>query len=455
MEQDLSLTVEPSAFFDRQARIEWWDQSRLSQARILVVGAGALGNETIKNLSLLGVGYLLVIDLDLIEESNLSRAVLFRGADAQEGAPKAAVAARRARRLNPQPGAVIRAIQGDVVWELGAGVFRHVDLVLGCLDNIEARQVVNKRCWQAGKTWIDGAMWELSGSVAVYDASDDNACYECSMTPDHYRQAKLRYSCMNAVVKSHVQKGHEPTTQTTSAVVAAIQSQEAVKLLHGLPSFPGRRLVFNGAPHFYNDADFTPMAMTALTRNEACIGHAEPRYGDVLELTEATAALTTVDGLLTAVMTTWGWRSARLELGREFVISATCPSCGQRRLFRRPLFRLSDVELACPNCTVICPTCRYESTGYVDCPNCGQPDIFEPFLETIHTLSTEDEAYDQFAGLPLAELGIPSLDVLRVIGDDRGDVYAELTGDAATLWQPDVANHTPGNQEVIHHGDFA
>ena len=259
---------------------------------------------------------------------------------------------------------------------------------------------------------------------------------------------------MNAVVKSHVQKGYEPTTQTTSAVVAAIQSQEAVKLLHGLPSFPGQRLVFNGAPHFYNDADFTPMAMTALARNEACIGHAEPRYGDVLELANATAGHTTAGELLTEVMASMGWSNARLELGCEFVISSTCPSCGQSRSLGRPLFRISDVELTCPDCPVICPTCQHESIGRVDCPNCGQPDIFEPFLETIHTLSTEDETIAQFAGVALVELGVPSLDVLRVIGDDRRDVYVELTGDAATLWLPD-ANQAPSDEEVIYHGNAA
>lgn len=435
----LTSETEAPAFFDRQERIAWWDQSRLARARILVVGAGALGNEVLKNLSLLGVGRLLVIDLDHIEESNLSRAVLFRAADARTGAPKAEVAAGRARRLNPQPGAVVRAMQGDVVWELGAGVFRHVDLVLGCLDNIEARLIVNKRCWQAGRTWIDGAMWELSGSVTVYDGDDEQACYECSMTPEHYQQARQRYSCMNATIKSHVQKGYEPTTQTTSAVVAAIQSQEAVKLLHGVASFPGRRLVFNGAPHFYNDADFTPMSMTALTRNETCNGHAEPRYGEVLELADATAAATTAGALLARVLTTMGWAQARVELGREFVLAATCASCGRRRTVERPLHRLSDVELACPDCAVTCPTCGEVSTGAVDCPNCGQPDIFEPLLESINALSTLDEAYETFADRPLAALGIPPLDVLRLIGDERRDVYVELTGDAAELWQPQSA----------------
>src|SRR5687768_924383 len=80
--------------FDRFRLISWWDQARLSRARILVIGAGALGNEIIKNLSLLGVGQLLIADLDRVENSNLSRAILYREAD--NGLAKAEVAARTA-----------------------------------------------------------------------------------------------------------------------------------------------------------------------------------------------------------------------------------------------------------------------------------------------------------------------------------------------------------------------
>ena len=62
--------------FARLEAIEWWDQSLLRNARILVVGAGALGNEIIKNLALLGVGNVIIVDMDRIELSNLSRSVL-------------------------------------------------------------------------------------------------------------------------------------------------------------------------------------------------------------------------------------------------------------------------------------------------------------------------------------------------------------------------------------------
>ena len=67
--------------FHRFGLIEWWDQRRLSEAKILVVGAGALGNEIVKNLALLGIGNIVIADMDRIENSNLSRSILYREGD--------------------------------------------------------------------------------------------------------------------------------------------------------------------------------------------------------------------------------------------------------------------------------------------------------------------------------------------------------------------------------------
>src|SRR5262245_61243299 len=86
--------------FHRFKLIGWWDQNKLSRAKVLVIGAGALGNEIIKNLALLGIGNLLVADKDRIENSNLSRSVLYRESDA--GELKATVAARSAKEIYPQ-----------------------------------------------------------------------------------------------------------------------------------------------------------------------------------------------------------------------------------------------------------------------------------------------------------------------------------------------------------------
>src|SRR5436305_1172118 len=68
---------EPSARF---RLIGWWGQDKLARARVLLGGAGALGNEVLKNLALLGVGNVFVADSDVVANSNLSRSVLFRAA---------------------------------------------------------------------------------------------------------------------------------------------------------------------------------------------------------------------------------------------------------------------------------------------------------------------------------------------------------------------------------------
>lgn len=125
--------------FHRFKLIGWWDQECIRDAKILVVGAGALGNEIVKNLALLGIGRVFVVDLDTVEHSNLSRSVMFRAGD--EGRPKAEVIAEAARNIYPD--IRIQPLQSNAVYDLGLGVFRWADIVLGGLDNREARLAIN------------------------------------------------------------------------------------------------------------------------------------------------------------------------------------------------------------------------------------------------------------------------------------------------------------------------
>src|SRR5207253_6035184 len=92
------LFLDDSDRYSRLRLIGWWDQEKLRAAKVLVVGAGAIGNEVLKNLALLGVGHVWVIDCDEIEDSNLTRSILFRQADC--GRSKAIAAAESVRNIN-------------------------------------------------------------------------------------------------------------------------------------------------------------------------------------------------------------------------------------------------------------------------------------------------------------------------------------------------------------------
>src|SRR5260370_6212191 len=123
--------------------IGWWEQEKIRTTRVLVIGAGALGNEILKNLALLGFENIVVVDLDAIELSNLSRSILYRANEV--GRPKAEVAAEAVRKLAPQ--AQVKGITADVAHGLGLGLFGWPDLVLAALDNREARLWVTRACW--------------------------------------------------------------------------------------------------------------------------------------------------------------------------------------------------------------------------------------------------------------------------------------------------------------------
>jgi len=132
---DAPLFIDDDDRYSRFRLIAWWDQDKLSAAKILVVGAGALGNEVLKNLALLGVGQVYVVDFDGIEESNLTRSVLFRSRD--RGRNKAEAAADALHDMNPDTR--VKAFDANIITDIGLGLFRDVDVVIGCLDNREAR----------------------------------------------------------------------------------------------------------------------------------------------------------------------------------------------------------------------------------------------------------------------------------------------------------------------------
>lgn len=249
--------------YHRQSLITWWDQSRLQDARVLVVGAGALGNEIVKNLVLVGVGTIVVVDMDTIENSNLSRCVFFRPED--EGRPKAKTLAERASELNPDVEVI--PVVGDVRLAIGLASFAEVDVVIGGLDNREARLFVNQACWKTTTPWIDGAIEGLMGVARVF-VPPDTACYECTLSEHDHELLAARRTCA-MLTREDMLAGKTPTTATSSSIIAGLQTQEAIKLLHedrlGEPSLAGGGFQFVGLTH--------ESYVVRYGRREDCLSH--------------------------------------------------------------------------------------------------------------------------------------------------------------------------------------
>ncbi len=256
----MSINIDDGRY-SRLELITWWDQDILKNARVFVAGCGALGNEIIKNLSMLGIGHICVADMDRVEKSNLTRSVLFRKED--EGKPKAEVAAEGARQINDELD--IKWFNGNI-FNLGLGVFKDFDIIIGGLDNREARLFINQSCWKINRPWIDGAIEVLNGVARMF-VPPQGACYECTMSELDYKLINKRKSCMLLGI-DEILEGKIPTTPTIASIIGAIQVQEAVKYLHrreDLILLSGKGMIFSGG---INDS-----YIVEYQRNEDCPSH--------------------------------------------------------------------------------------------------------------------------------------------------------------------------------------
>lgn len=318
--------------FARLEAIEWWDQTRLSRSRVLVVGAGALGNEIVKNLSLLGVQHIVLIDMDHVEKTNLCRSVLFREED--EGKPKALCAARAAQQIYPD--SHIRALVGNVLADVGLGYFRWADAVLGALDNREARVFVNAACARVGRPWFDGGIEVLHGVMRGF-APPHTACYECTMSQVDWNLLNQRRSCSLLARRAVVNRG-TPTTPTTASVIAGLQVQEWVKLLHDQPALLGSGFVFDGAEH--------TSYRVAYPINPDCPWHETPAPIESMPQFNSQTPLVRI------------WEAGVLRLGgldaidlaREIVERVKCARCAFERPVFQPAEKLDEKLLQCPQC---------------------------------------------------------------------------------------------------------
>lgn len=227
--QEVKIDLTSESAYHRQELITWWDQKALLSSRVLVVGAGALGNEIVKNLALVGVGNITIVDMDIIEHTNLARCVFFRRDD--ELKLKAEVLAREAARMNSDVKADFYTVP---VQDLGDGFLLNFDLILAGLDNREARVWLGAAAKRTGKVWIDAAIEGLMGKVQTF--VPDGPCYACTMGDKDWEALTKRLSCKLLGVEE-MEGGHAPTNATTSSIIAGIQTQEAIKYLVGKKDF--------------------------------------------------------------------------------------------------------------------------------------------------------------------------------------------------------------------------
>src|SRR5580692_2430300 len=376
--------------YSRFRLIPWWDQLKIAACKVMVVGAGALGNEILKNLALLGFRKIILVDMDRIDESNLSRMILFRKGDVGEF--KVNVAARIYKEICAE--ATVQPLTANVATECGLGLFAWSDVILAGLDNREARLWINRSAWAVNRPWIDGAIEGINGVARVF-LPGRAPCYECTLGAVDWEILQRRMSC-NLLAHEQVTEGKVPTTPTIASIVAGMEVQEAVKLIHGVPTLDGKGFVFEGLNHTSYRVEYS--------ENPDCMSHYT--LPEIVKLGKRSDEMC-LEQLWQRAQADLGSGSVTIDFSRDVIHKLACPHCEKEQ------------ELFVPVGSVTYETGR--------CPHDGHMRT----VEVLHGFTGSES----FGSRKLSELGLPLFDIFTARSDAREIGYL-MESDAAAVLGP-------------------
>ena len=216
-------------------------QQKLLGAKVLLLGAGGLGSPAALYLAAAGVGTLGIVDMDVVDASNLQRQVI-HNLD-RVGQKKVDSAAETIRRLNPDVQVIAHPVRLDAsnVMDLIAGY----DVIVDGADNFPARYLLNDASVKLGVPIVHGSIFRFEGQVSVFDPKIGPTYRDMLPTPP---PPELAPSCAEAGVLG-----------VLPGIVGSLQAIEAIKLILGLGEpLIGRLLVFDALDMVFSEYALRP-----------------------------------------------------------------------------------------------------------------------------------------------------------------------------------------------------
>lgn len=203
-------------------------QDKISNAKVLVIGAGGLGCPVLQYLTAAGVGTLGIIDFDIVELSNLQRQILF--GTSTLGKNKAIAAKERLQDLNNTN--TINAYPEPLTYQNALELFQQYDIIIDGSDNFETRYLVNDACIITNKPLVFGAIYKFEGQVSVFNYNDGPS-YRCLFPKPPQKDTVP--SCSDIGVLG-----------VLPGIIGSMQANEVLKMILGLGDvLSGKLLCYN------------------------------------------------------------------------------------------------------------------------------------------------------------------------------------------------------------------
>ena len=324
-------------------------QGNVGGLEAVVAGAGALGNEVVKALGLLGLKRVVVVDPDVVEPSNLTRSVLFRKAD-YIGCNKAVALASAAALLFPDTEFCPIATE---IADVGFGRFDNASLVFSCVDSDLARLEIAYISTKLDLAVADaglGAPNYAHGRVSWFPGRHA-ACFGCKLTPNKRRELLTHW---DATVRSCSQTpadGQRPSTPTMAAIIGSLQVELGLRWrMQGEAESVTYEMSLGGTPHSqFFKTPVSPACPFHESEDDFLVGTpaGDATLGAILGSVEAPA------GAEACLVLDWpvccrascsdcGVQWAPLQRAAVVRRRAVCPSCGSRSILEQESIRMID-----------------------------------------------------------------------------------------------------------------
>jgi adenylyltransferase/sulfurtransferase len=307
---------------------------KIKTSKILVIGAGAGGNELLKNLALMGFGNFTIVDFDPIEASNLSRTTLFTKNDI--GKSKAEIAANALQQITLHKSPNIKGINAKIQ-DIGKQIFLEHEIVVCCVDTMDARAYINDWCVRLKKPLFEMGFEKFTIQISFFpNEQPTDACLREVIGFGDFTGTRQSCSKLKMV---DTQLAHIPTIQVAAALAGVLVATEIIMFLKDESRLKNKVLQYA--------ADYHRILEIEYPQSEKCHLHENVNY-EIFK-SKLNQKTNSFGDLLTELKEEFN-SDFYVNWHEEFIYSMECEGCGKEMMIKKYKSEIYDKERWCPEC---------------------------------------------------------------------------------------------------------
>ena len=227
-------------------------QNKITQAKVLIIGAGGLGCPALQYLAAAGVGTIGIVDFDVVELSNLQRQILYTVDDI--GQSKATTAAKKLEALNPE--IKVDTYNFQITNKNALDILENYDLIIDGSDNFATRYLINDACVLLDKPLVYGAVLSFEGQIGVFNLVDKD-----TNSKTNYRDLFPKPPDLDSAISCN----DVGVLGVIPGIIGTMQATEALKIIAGIGKPLANKIIsYNSLENTFYDFEIVANANSSI-----------------------------------------------------------------------------------------------------------------------------------------------------------------------------------------------